>query len=228
MSDSRVLRDMLFPVDDTASLAERAYRSLQGEIVTLGFRPGRVLREIELQQFLGFGRTPIREALLRLSAEGLVVMHAHQGTFVSETNFRDLGSIFEVRRPLEGLAARLAAVRLGDAGRERLARTQDAVREELKHPSTTASLVLDHQIHELIYELSGNDMLHQMLRVLLNLSFRLLLEAGEQAPSPGFAVLTSEMQELLDAIADGRADEVQELASRHVEEAERILRNGLP
>ena len=70
-------------------------------------------------------------------------------------------------------------------------------------------------------------MLHQMLRVLLNLSFRLLLEAGEQVPSPGFAVLTNEMQELLDAIADGRADEVQELASRHVEEAERILRKGL-
>jgi len=226
MTDNGALRHMLFPVDETASLADRAYRSLQGEIVTLGFRPGRVLRETELQQFLGFGRTPIREALLRLSAEGLVVMHAHQGTFVSETNIKDLGSIFEVRRPLEGLAARLAALRLGDTGRERLSRTQDAVREELKHPSTTESLALDHQIHELIYELSGNDMLHQMLRVLLNLCFRLLLEAGERAPAPRFAVLTGAMQELLDAIADGRADEAKELASRHAEASERVLRMG--
>ena len=225
-TDAGTLKHMLFPVDETASLAERAYRSLQGEIVTLGFRPGRVLKETDLQQFLGFGRTPIREALLRLSAEGLVVMHAHQGTFVSETNFKDLGSIFEVRRPLEGLAARLAALRLSDAGRERLSRTQDAVREELKHPSTIKSVALDHQIHELIYELSGNDRLHQMLRVLLNLSFRLLLEAGEQAPAPGFAVLTSAIQELLDAVAEGRADEAQELASRHAEASELILRKG--
>jgi DNA-binding GntR family transcriptional regulator len=220
------LKEMLFPVDEGASRAERAYRSLQGEIVTLGFRPGQALKEAELRAFLGLGRTPIREALLRLSAEGLVVMHANQGTFVAETNYLDLGAIFEVRRPLDGLAARLSAERLSDAGRERLSRMRDAVCEELKHPSTIESVALDHQIHELIYELCGNDRLEQVLRVLLNLSFRLLLEAGERVPSPGFAVLTDAVKELLDAIAEGRADDAQALASSHAETAELILRRG--
>jgi DNA-binding GntR family transcriptional regulator len=226
MTDMSLLREMLFPVDESASRAERAYRSLQGEIVTLGFRPGQALREAELQALLGLGRTPIREALLRLSAEGLVVMHPYQGTFVSETNFKDLGSIFEVRRPLEGLAARLAATRLTDPGRERLSQAQEAVREQLSDPSMLESVALDHQIHELIYELSGNDRLHRMLRVLLNLSFRLLLEAGERVPSPGFALLTDATEDLLDAIAEGRADEAQVLASSHAEAAELVLRKG--
>jgi DNA-binding GntR family transcriptional regulator len=153
-------------------------------------------------------------------------MHANQGTYVAETNFTDLGSIFEVRRPLEGVAAWLSATRLNDAGRERLSRMQDAVREELKHPSTIESVALDHQIHELIYELSGNERLRQTLRVLLNLSFRLLLEAGERVPSPRFAVLTDAVKDLLDAIAEGRADDAQALATSHAESAELILRRG--
>jgi len=226
MTGTSSLRETLFPVDEGASRAERAHRLLQGEIVTLGFRPGQALKEAELRAYLGLGRTPIREALLRLSAEGLVVMHANQGTFVAETNFKDLGSIFEVRRPLEGLAAWLSAARLNDAGRERLSQMQDAVGEQLKHPSTIESVALDHQVHELVYELCGNDRLQQILQVLLNLSFRLLLEAGERVPSPGFAVITEAVKDLLDAIAEGRADDAQALASSHAEAAELILRRG--
>lgn len=227
MVETLKLKQMLFPVDDSAPLAERAYRSLQGEVVTLGFRPGRALKEADLQQILGFGRTPIREALLRLAAEGLVVMHAHQGTFVSDTNIKDLASIYEIRRPLEGLAAKLAALRLNEAGRQRLAASRVALREELEHPTTIGALVLDHQLHELIYDLSGNERLRHMLTILLNLSFRLHLEIGERAPTPVFAEATSAMQKesaLLDAIAEQRADEAQELAEHHAEASEHILR----
>ena len=86
MSDSDTVRRTLFPVGDCAPPAERAYWTLRGQIAKLGVRSGQVLEEVELQAILGFDRTPIREALLRLTVEGLVVMYAHQGTFVARAD----------------------------------------------------------------------------------------------------------------------------------------------
>jgi len=95
--------------DASLPLAERAYRHLLHEIIRLSLRPGQVVHETELQQQLGMGRTPIREALLRLSGDKLVTIHPRRGTFVSDMNVTDLGAVYEVRADLESLAAKLAA-----------------------------------------------------------------------------------------------------------------------
>lgn len=94
--------------------SDRAYTTLLDEIQSGSLPPGTVLGEVEQAARLGVSRTPLREALGRLAADGLVVQQSPRVTVVSDIDAGDIRELFEVRRALEETAARLAAER-GDA-----------------------------------------------------------------------------------------------------------------
>ncbi len=94
--------------------SDRAYATLLREIQDGILPPGAVLAEVEQATRLGVSRTPLREALGRLAADGLVVQQSPRVTVVSAIETADIRALFEVRRALEEAAARLAAER-GDA-----------------------------------------------------------------------------------------------------------------
>lgn len=94
--------------------SDRAYATLLDEIQSGILRPGAVLGEVEQAARLGVSRTPLREALGRLAADGLVAQQSPRVTVVTAIDADDIREIFEVRRALEESAARLAAER-GDA-----------------------------------------------------------------------------------------------------------------
>ncbi|MDW4572124.1 GntR family transcriptional regulator [Microbacterium sp. M3] len=94
--------------------SDRAYATLLDEIQSGVLRPGAVLGEVEQAARLGVSRTPLREALGRLGADGLVAQQSPRVTVVTAIEPDDIREIFEVRRALEESAARLAAER-GDA-----------------------------------------------------------------------------------------------------------------
>src|SRR5579872_1681486 len=85
------------------TLTERAYRELEERIVTLQLKPGEFLSEYALSNSLKIGRTPIREALQRLSREDLVTILPRKGILVAETDPRKQLLVLEVRRELERL-----------------------------------------------------------------------------------------------------------------------------
>lgn len=91
--------------------SDRAYRTLLDEIQSGRLAPGAVLGEVEQAARLGVSRTPLREALGRLAADGLVVQQSPRVTVVSDLDAGDIRELFEVRRALEETAARLAAAR---------------------------------------------------------------------------------------------------------------------
>lgn len=91
--------------------SDKAYRHLLAEIVDGTLAPGTVLAEVEQSTRLGVSRTPLREALSRLSADGLVVAQPGRGVIVTEISFEDITELYEVREGLEEQAARLAAQR---------------------------------------------------------------------------------------------------------------------
>lgn len=93
------------------SLAEAAYRRIEELIVTLELEPGTVLSESALTARLGIGRTPVREALHRLAKEGLVMVLPRRGVIVPEINLARHLSLLELRREVERLIARKAALR---------------------------------------------------------------------------------------------------------------------
>lgn len=92
--------------------AQMAYRILEEMIVTLKLPPGSKISEKSLNRSLGFGRTPLREALQRLAIEGTVRILPRSGVIVSDIDMADQLNMIEVRRELEkimaGRAARLA------------------------------------------------------------------------------------------------------------------------
>jgi DNA-binding GntR family transcriptional regulator len=94
--------------------SDRAYATLLDEIQSGALRPGTVLGEVDQAARLGVSRTPLREALGRLAADGLVAQQSPRVTVVTAIDAGDIREIFEVRRALEESAARLAAER-GDA-----------------------------------------------------------------------------------------------------------------
>ncbi|MEO7005912.1 MAG: GntR family transcriptional regulator [Terrimesophilobacter sp.] len=91
--------------------SEMAYRALRDEIVDWELRPGTVLAEVEQSVRLGISRTPLRAALVRLTADGLVAPQVGRGLVVTDVSPQNIRELFEVRRALEEQAVRLAAER---------------------------------------------------------------------------------------------------------------------
>lgn len=101
-------------VVDRSRASDRAYETLLEEIQSGALAAGAVLGEVEQAARLGVSRTPLREALRRLAAEGLVVQQSPRVTVVAALDADDIRALFEIRRALEETSARLASQR-GDA-----------------------------------------------------------------------------------------------------------------
>lgn len=91
--------------------SDRAYAELLDGIQSGALPAGFVLAEVEQAARLGISRTPLREALRRLAAEGLVVQQSPRVTVVADLDADDIRALFEIRRALEETSARLAAAR---------------------------------------------------------------------------------------------------------------------
>ena len=91
--------------------SDRAYALLVEEIQSGALAPGAVLAEVEQATRLGVSRTPLREAIGRLVADGLVVQQSPRITVVTDFDADDIRALFETRRALEETAARVAAAR---------------------------------------------------------------------------------------------------------------------
>ena len=89
--------------------SDQAYARLREDIIDWRLEPGTVLAEVELSERLGVSRTPVREALGRLLAEGLVAAQGGRGVVVSAVSVLNIAQVFELRQALEQRLARLAA-----------------------------------------------------------------------------------------------------------------------
>jgi len=154
------------------SLSQRAYEQIRRKIVDLELPPGSILDEGHLQSELNLGRTPIREALLRLSMERLVTIVPRRGIFVAEIGIADLQQIFEVRILLEQTAARLAARRGNKTQWERMEQLLSLV-DQGSGDDPEIGLTIDEGFHQIMYEAANNRLLQDYLTTLYALSRRL-------------------------------------------------------
>jgi DNA-binding GntR family transcriptional regulator len=102
--------------------SDKAYAALRDDIIEWRLLPGTVLAEVEQSERLGISRTPLREALSRLTAEGLTTTAGGRGVVVTDISLEDIDELFELRETLEGRAAALAAERGDHATFEQLRR----------------------------------------------------------------------------------------------------------
>lgn len=212
--------------DEPLSLAERAYRVVRDRLVMLEIRPGAPINDDQLAQSLGFGRTPVREALKRLEYERLVVAYPRRGTFATEVNITDLAHISEVRQQLEPSAAAMAARRASAADRLAIAALHDElVRETTQDEDPETLMRLDMQVHRAIYAAVHNPYLEDTLIRYDNLATRIWCLFVDRLP--GMAGHVQEHGPLLRAVIEADADKASELASAHITGFERAIREAI-
>lgn len=109
MTDGPSVQTLWAPSGGHRTLAEKAYASLHDAILNGQLPPGERLRIEQLADTLGMSPMPIREAIRRLDAAGLVELAPHKATRVTELSLEDLREVYQARLALEPLAVRLAA-----------------------------------------------------------------------------------------------------------------------
>lgn len=182
------IMEMASPGNRHRLIADIAYEQIRDQIVTLKLAPGMVLREDEMMSSLGIGRTPLRDAVKRLSLEGLVVIQPRQGTTVTEVDLGEIVHVSEVRVDLEGLAAELAAHRLDEASLARCRELLDQLETRQEAGPSYELVLFDEQIHRTIWEAARNPYLIQTLERYFTLSLRVWYFVLESVPSLGSAV----------------------------------------
>ena len=183
-----------------ASLAEQAYRILEEKLVTLQFSPGEMIGEKTLVDELGIGRTPVREAIQRLSAEGLLEVLPRKGLLVTPIRRKDLARIIEVRRVLE----RLMVVKAAERAQPRQRLALKFLSNNLQDANTELErfFQLDRELNELLAIACDNRFLVGALAVTHGQCRRLWFMHKEQLDLPASATLHSG---LAMAVADGHA-----------------------
>jgi len=146
------------------SIVDRIHRELRGKAVTFRFRPGERLNEVILAKELGVSRTPLREALNRLVAEGLLTFSANQGFFRKPLDVKEIFDLYEFRQQMEMVAVRLAVERASD---DQLLELESFVQKSAKEhgPHTPEELIsLDEEFHDRLITLTGNIEMRNRLR----------------------------------------------------------------
>jgi DNA-binding GntR family transcriptional regulator len=207
------------------SLAERAYRDIRRLIVTLELAPGAVISEPDLQERLGMGRTPIREALRRLANEHLVEVYPRRGMFVAALDTRDLTAISELREELEPFAARLAAERRTNEDIEVIEALLDAMTATGHSPDMRDLIELDQRVHHHVYRCAHNEYLRAVLEQHYMHALRIWFLALDKVTHLHQAM--AENRDLLVAIRDGDAALAASIMSSHVAGFEADVRRAI-
>ena len=207
---------------DARSLSDRAYYAIRELIVTLELPPGAVVSERELQERLGVGRTPIREALRDLARDQLVEVYPRRGIFVSGVDVGDIAGLSEVRLALESEAARLAAERRNEADRLATVELLDELGRTADEHDERRLIELDQRIHRHVYRCTHNAFLEATLEEYYVLTLRIWFLALDRVERLDDAI--REHREILEAIRDGDADRAEAVMRVHVAGFERAIR----
>ncbi len=205
------------------SLSEQAYHVIRGMIVRLELTPGAIVREDVLQQRLGTGRTPIREALQRLERDQFVTIVPRRGVYVSSVDVSELSLLYETRAILEPYATRLACTR----GKPSHWATMAAALAESHRPGTPAAqlIEIDRVCHEIIWAAADNRFLTATLDMLYAQSDRLwhmyLAEVDDMATA------VEQHTEILDALVAADADLAATLVEAHIRTFDEQVRTAV-
>jgi DNA-binding GntR family transcriptional regulator len=141
--------------------SDRIYSIIESQISEHVLLPGDPVDEESLMSQFGVSRTPVREALLRLKAEGLVSSISRGGTIVSKMDFEQLLSVWELLAELEGLSARYACERMDKQERQALADAHYASRDAVERNDAIGWQQVNMAFHEVLYAGSRNPYLRQ-------------------------------------------------------------------
>ena len=187
---------------DRSLLRDDVYRRLRDAIVDGTFVPGEQLKDGDLAEWLGVSRTPVREALLRLGASGLVVAVPGRSTTVSTIDPRAVRDARDVLAAMHGLAVRETAGRLREEDVNRMRDANRRFAEALSSGDVAAALDADEELHRIPVAALGNRALEAVLE-----QFEPLVRRAELLRFSGDGRTSVERHEqLIELLAAGDAE----------------------
>ena len=199
------------------TLADRVFDQIVEAIVQGRIAPGATINEVNLASQLGVSRAPIREAIFRLEAKGLVHRVPHLGARVIDLAPRDLEELFAIREGLEGMAARLAAAAMSEEALDALEQSLQAHRRQADVARGTAYYQAggDQDFHFRIARGSNNRRLFRLLCEDMYSLLRVYRFRGSAAPGRARQAYM-EHQDILAALRQHDANAAEEAMRRHI------------
>lgn len=206
--------------------AEAVYRETRWRILTGALAPATAVNQAELAAEFGVSQTPVREALLRLESEGLVVFIAHSMVRVSPLDLQELDELYAIRVNLDSFAGQLAAAN----------RTPEDVAKLKALLSHDGAVNLDDRLqrnlefHRSIYRASGNKQLTVLLDQLWDRTerYRIVLVANETDSKQHRRSHSDEdHRAIATALFKGDGEKVAALLRRHVQQSHDLIRSML-
>lgn len=196
-------------------LRDVVFNTLRQAILRGELKPGERLMEIQLANKLGVSRTPIREAIRKLELEGLVLMIPRKGAEVAEITEKSLRDVLEVRRALEELAVQLVCEKITEEEIEELKAAAREFENVLKDGDITKIAEADVRFHDVIYMVTDNQKLIQLLNNLREQMYRFRVEylkREEVRPQ-----LLAEHEEIIATIERREKDTATKVVCEHID-----------
>jgi len=196
-------------------LSQKVYRALKTEIIKGSLKPGTKLSEGKIAEQMGVSRTPVREALKELAAEGFVKMNPNQAVAVSNASVEDVQEVLQIRGVLEGLAARLATKTINEEEIKELEKYQKRMEQYTNKDDVLAFSEMDAEFHELILNICGNDRLIQIRKNLSDQAHRFRIRSLSVPGRLKYSL--KEHQEIVEALKRKDAEQADRLSQKHIE-----------
>lgn len=200
------------------------FEKLRDYILTGKLKPGEALNTIELSKLLGVSRTPIREAINRLTSVGLVENVPYKGAFVRELSVRQVIEIYYIRAALAGICARLAAKNLTAQMKQEMLRLCEEMETAVAEKEHDLMLEKNYELHSIIYKASQSPRLESLVVQYYAQSeqYRAL---GLELPGR-YEEILHEHRKIVQALIEGNKDEAEQYArEHHFNTARRIARS---
>ena len=204
---------MTEPRSSTRSSGEAAYEALLVSIREGRFRPGDRLREEEVGEQLALSRTPVREALRKLEAEGIIEHRPRIGAIIRKLDHAEVVELYEMRIVLERTAAELAAKHGTDAEFDALDDLNAEIAEGRHNPAQAAAI--NQTFHRGLYQAGRNRFLVEAARALNN--SLLLLGPTTYTDDARIDVVVGQHRSIVDALRDGDAETAGAAAEAHLQ-----------
>jgi DNA-binding GntR family transcriptional regulator len=200
-----------------ASVVDQVYSATRARIMDGTLRRGARIHQEDLADELGVSRTPVREALRRLAAEGLVEMRTNRGARVADVGRDDMNAAYEARLVIEPGAARLAAQHPSPRSLSRMRSAVAAQRRAI--PNVRRSFEANRDFHLALVEASGNPFLLQLAERLWVTRIGEAIYERQSETLERMGLYADEHEQILLAVEAGNGRRAESITRRHLADA---------
>ncbi len=211
--------ELKMDVNEYLPLRDVVFNTLRQAILRGEMEPGERLMEIQLAQKLGVSRTPIREAIRKLELEGLVIMIPRKGAEVAHITEKDMRDVLEVRATLEKLAVTLACKNVTDAKIAELKAANKVFESSIVSKDVVNIVDADVHFHDVIYSMTDNARLIQIINNLREQMYRYRLEYVKDART--HSILISEHNDIINQVRDRNVEAAKKVIYQHINNQEK-------